>query len=231
MKRMKRFLYLCLFMIVLFALVACGKKSDITGEMTEQLKKQGEVLLNQLYQMNDAQLAQVINDTEKGNQNQHAFLEGLKSFQSSRKTVGKLQGIDKTDVKLSDGNYVVKIKYTGDKRKSEMTLGFDIKTNNVTVFSITPKYSVAENMEKAALNTVLGMGTVFIILVFISFLISLFKYINIFENKLKTKAKEEPVIAVADDLELAAVITAAVAEFSGNDASNLIVRSIKRVKR
>jgi len=32
-------------------------------------------------------------------------------------------------------------------------------------------------------------------------------------------------------LELAAVITAAVAEFSGNDASNLIVRSIKRVKR
>ena len=237
MKRMKRFLYLCLFMIVLFALGACGKKSDITGEMTEQLKKQGEALLNQLYQMNDAQLAQVINDTEKGNQNQQAFLEGLKSFQSSKKTVGKLQGIDKTDVKLSDGNYVVKIKYTGDKRKSEMTLGFDIKTNNVTVFSITPKYSVAENMEKAALNTVLGMGTVFIILIFISFLISLFKYINIFENKLKTKAKEKPVIAVADsenlcdDLELAAVITAAIAEFSGNDASNLIVRSIKRVKR
>ena len=65
MKRMKRFLYLCLFMIVLFALGACGKKSDITGEMTEQLKKQGEALLNQLYQMNDAQLAQVINDTEK----------------------------------------------------------------------------------------------------------------------------------------------------------------------
>ena len=241
MKRMKRFLYLCLFMIVLFALGACGKKSDITGEMTEQLKKQGEVLLNQLYQMNDAQLTQVINDTEKGNQNQHAFLEGLKSFQSSKKTVGSLQGIDKIDVKLSDGHYVVKIKYTGDKRKSEMTLGFDIKTNNVTVFSITPKYSVAENMEKAALNTVLGMGTVFIILIFISFLISLFKYINIFENKLKTKAKEKPVIAVADsknsgenlcdDLELAAVITAAIAEFSGNDVSNLIVRSIKRVKR
>ena len=69
----------------------------------------------------------------------------------------------------------------------------------------------------------------------------MFKYINIFENKLKTKAKEKPVIAVADsekssenlcdDLELAAVIMAAVAEFSGNDVSNLIVRSIKRVKR
>ena len=122
-----------------------------------------------------------------------------------------------------------------------MTLGFDSKTNNVSVFSITPKYSVAENMEKAALNTVLGMGTVFVILIFISFLISLFKHINTFENKLKSKAIKEPVKEVVDvktegenlcdDLELVAVITAAIAEFSGNDASSLIVRSIKRVKR
>lgn len=36
---------------------------------------------------------------------------------------------------------------------------------------------------------------------------------------------------LCDDLELVAVITAAIAEFSGNDASSLIVRSIKRVKR
>jgi len=93
MKRMKRFLYLCLFMIVLFALGACGKKSDITGEMTEQLKKQGEALLNQLYQMNDAQLAQVINDTEKGNQNQQAFLEGLKSFQKGNQIMFDLKDV------------------------------------------------------------------------------------------------------------------------------------------
>ena len=141
---------------------------------------------------------------------------------------------------VSEGNYVVKVNYSGENRKSEMTLGFDSKTNQVAVFSITPKYSVIENMEKAALNTVLGMGTVFIILIFISFLISLFKYINVFENKLKAKTKEEPVIEAVkvnepenleDDLELVAVITAAIAEFSNTDASNLIVRSIKRVKR
>ena len=92
-------------------------------------------------------------------------------------------------------------------------------------------------MEKAALNTVLGMGTVFVILIFISFLISLFKHINTFENKLKSKAVKEVVDVktegenLCDDLELVAVITAAIAEFSGNDASSLIVRSIKRVKR
>ena len=37
--------------------------------------------------------------------------------------------------------------------------------------------------------------------------------------------------SLVDDLELIAVITAAIAEFSNTDASNLIVRSIKRVKR
>ena len=69
----------------------------------------------------------------------------------------------------------------------------------------------------------------------------MFKHINTFENKLKSKAVKEPVKEVVDvktegenlcdDLELVAVITAAIAEFSGNDASSLIVRSIKRVKR
>ena len=65
--------------------------------------------------------------------------------------------------------------------------------------------------------------------------------ISIFENKIK--AKQTPVIEtkenntvsepenLEDDLELVAVITAAIAEFSNTDASNLIVRSIKRVKR
>lgn len=243
MKRMKRFLYLCLFVIAMLTLGACGKKSDsdtqIPDQLNEQLKQQGEGLLTQLYQMDEKQLAQVIDSAQKSDQS--AFIEGLKSFEASKETVGALKEIDDTKVTLSDGNYVVKIKYTGDKRKSEMTLGFDSKTNNVSVFSITPKYSVVENMEKAALNTVLGMGTVFVILIFISFLISLFKHINTFENKLKSKAIKEPVKEVVDvktesenlcdDLELVAVITAAIAEFSGNDASSLIVRSIKRVKR
>lgn len=243
MKRVKRFLYLCLFVIAMLTLGACGKKSNsdtqIPDQLNEQLKQQGEGLLTQLYQMDEKQLAQVIDSAQKSDQ--AAFIEGLKSFEASKETVGALKEIDDTKVTLSDGNYVVKIKYTGDKRKSEMTLGFDSKTNNVSVFSITPKYSVVENMEKAALNTVLGMGTVFVILIFISFLISLFKHINTFENKLKSKATKEPVKEVVDvktesdnlcdDLELAAVITAAIAEFSGNDASSLIVRSIKRVKR
>lgn len=93
---------------------------------------------------------------------------------------------------------------------------------------------------KALLNTVMGMGTVFVVLVFISFVISLFKYIN--RPAKKEETQETPVIdnaaaqmeeaeELSDDSELVAVITAAIAAYEGTaGASNsgFRVRSIKR---
>ena len=59
--------------------------------------------------------------------------------------------------------------------------------------------------------------------------------INVYRNGELIETKENNTVSepenLEDDLELVAVITAAIAEFSNTDASNLIVRSIKRVKR
>ena len=100
MKRMKRFLYLCLFVIAMLTLGACGKKSNsdtqIPDQLNEQLKQQGEGLLTQLYQMDEKQLAQVIDSAQKSDQ--AAFIEGLKSFEASKETVGALKEIDDTKV-------------------------------------------------------------------------------------------------------------------------------------
>mgnify|MGYP002625599610 FL=1 len=110
--------------------------------------------------------------------------------------------------------------------------------------------------EQALLNTLMGMGTVFAVLIFISLLISLFVYIPSIERALKNRssrkekraAQEErpapkrPIIEEAaeeeeelvDDGELVAVITAAIMAASSGTAvsvDKLVVRSIKRVKR
>ena len=109
--------------------------------------------------------------------------------------------------------------------------------------------------EQALLNTLMGMGTVFAVLIFISFLISLFKYIPSIERALKNRsskkekkaAQEErpapkrPILEevveeeeLVDDGELVAVITAAIMAANGGaavSADKLVVRSIKRVKR
>ena len=106
--------------------------------------------------------------------------------------------------------------------------------------------SIEDAMAEAAVNTVIGISVVFLALLFISFVISLFKYINKFEQMLADKKsgkvsapKTEPIQAAPvtatpemDDLELIAVITAAIhayEEAQGNTASgDLVVRSIKK---
>ena len=108
--------------------------------------------------------------------------------------------------------------------------------------------SIEDAMAEATVNTIIGITVVFLALLFISFVISLFKYINKFEQKLAEKKagkapapKAEPAPAPApvteaapemDDLELIAVITAAIhayEEAQGNVVEgDLVVRSIKK---
>lgn len=112
--------------------------------------------------------------------------------------------------------------------------------------------TLGERMATAGLNTIMGIIIVFLVLYLISAIISLFKYINKFETNAK-KNKEEAVTSLptvnasngsvdtvegelTDDLELVAVITAAIQayeEAQGNPvpANGLYVRSIRKVNR
>ena len=95
-------------------------------------------------------------------------------------------------------------------------------------------------MEKAALNTLMGMGTVFAVLILISIIIYCFRFIGDIQNIGKKKkaeasapqspqapqvAKEAP---LTDDLELIAVISAAIAASEGTSTDSFVVRSIHR---
>lgn len=107
--------------------------------------------------------------------------------------------------------------------------------------------TITEILAKAGMNTLLGMGTVFVMLVLISCIISLFKFIP--QPGVSKKQKEEtakttaasssaPAVQDNDDGVLIAVITAAIAaakagENGGTSFENeangaYIVRSIKR---
>lgn len=103
----------------------------------------------------------------------------------------------------------------------------------------------------AVFNTLMGMGTVFVVLIFISLIISLFIYIPAAQEKLQSvfgRSKKEIVVEeetvpeeileteeenLIDDGELVAVLMAAIAASSEGavSADKLIVRSVRRVKR
>ncbi|MBE5948139.1 MAG: hypothetical protein E7261_03815 [Lachnospiraceae bacterium] len=100
----------------------------------------------------------------------------------------------------------------------------------------------------AFLNVAIGMITVFVVLILISFIISLFKYISVIQNKLADRKANKDLVAsstdtvlsqieekeevesveLTDDLELVAVITAAIAASMGTSTDGFVVRSIRR---
>lgn len=172
------------------------------------------------------------------------------SWNSTKDELGNLEeavDVNNIDVKVSDETSelcTISVKLKFEKR--ECTFEFVINTDyTLESGAINPSYTTGEKMGKAGMNTLIGMGTVFVVLIFISFIISLFKYISVFENR--NKAKKEaaatpaastqeavaPVVAeeedLADDLELVAVITAAIAASEGTSTDGLVVRSIRKV--
>lgn len=101
--------------------------------------------------------------------------------------------------------------------------------------------TLGEKLISAGIHTGIGMGTVFIVLIFISFIISMFVYIpkltEMFEkkksNKESVKVEEQPVSTPAvetteNDTELVAVIAAAIAASEQVSTDSFVVRSIRR---
>lgn len=90
-------------------------------------------------------------------------------------------------------------------------------------------------LANALQNTVLGMGTVFVMLIAIALIIYCFKIIPVIQKKFVQKAeapKTAPVVAApvqeTDDLELVAVIAAAIAASENVPVDSFRVRTIKR---
>jgi sodium pump decarboxylase gamma subunit len=148
--------------------------------------------------------------------------------------------------KTEDGGYTSTMRAQFENRPVEVKIFYEIQNNVLTPVSVSiaPEYTTGENMARAAMNTLMGMGTVFLVLIFISLIINCFKYINAFEQKMKAApraaapapapaavvapAASQPQEELVDDLELVAVITAAIAAATGSSADGLVVRSIRR---
>ena len=129
-----------------------------------------------------------------------------------------------------------------EKAKADVVLMLDLGQQMYTSMTYSVQYSLAANMQRAGMNTLMGIGIVFLMLVFLSFVIGLFKYIEKFQNVGKKKAAEEapkaeeapaPASAqseaadedFADDLEL---VAAAIAAYENTSGDSFVVRSIKK---
>ena len=156
-----------------------------------------------------------------------------------KKKYGKQGTKVDTDFTISsDSATVVETYTTSSGKKLIFSVTYDEK-GQTSSWKVEEYKSLGDKMAKAGLNTVLSMAIVFAVLIFIAIIIAQFKHIGKFQNGAKKEeVKAEPVVEAApvveeenlvDDLELVAVITAAIAAASETEsADGLVIRSIIR---
>lgn len=252
-QNIKRVLLLLCMITCFFALSACGKKEEVKAidpQIEATLSGSATSLLTQLSQMTTADLEENLAYFEENidyleeseAEAAGVIADGIKGMLAIKGELGEFGEVISSTVVVEEKGYscTVQARYANRNLEYKMFFG---KNRQPTSMSFNPEYTVGEKMVKAGMNTLMGMGTVFAVLIFISILIGGFKYISVYENRMKEKSAPaasepvappaavvaaEPEVDLVDDLELVAVITAAIAASQGTSADGLVVRSIRR---
>ncbi len=242
---MKKRLLVLGIIACLFGLTACG--SENTEVMTDEQKAAVEVADAYISQVNevvaqgaaeqyiayDESLASVFTSWESGMEELGSYVE----------TIGHKVKIDGDEVIVNTAIKGSALDPKGEPRTADVELIYNSKDFVIISMVVNVNYTMGEKMTNAALNTHLGMGTVFAVLLLISFIISSFTLISKFEKKEKKSETEKSVdntiaqiieAEEADDTELIAVISAAIAAYeaaNGGSSDGVVIRSVRKVNR
>ena len=235
---MKKFLIVLGMLTCLFGLTACGSSEEAATDvaiplMTEaEATQTAEQLIQQIDQIVDSGMA----DYYAGDEVASA---AIASWQAALEEMGEFQEILEYDTTITEEQATIVVRVQGAEKTATVTMMAD-GVEGLTSFTATVDQTMAELMKGAALNTLIGMGTVFAVLVLIMWIISLFGIIYKLQNKPKKEAVTSSAVdstiaqiieneELADDLELVAVIAAAIAAYEGAASTDgFVVRSIKR---
>lgn len=247
----KKIAGLMLVVICAFAFSACGKEEEdgfqrITAEMAENCEAVSQSAVESLASFDEATL-----EAYKENRDDFTRL-AVEEWAEQTATLGayKEMGEPESEVNHDEGQVTVKIPATFENNAGEITVVFNYNKDYDQMvpayMTISEEETFAGNMAGAGINTVMGVGTVFLVLIFLIVVISLFKYVNLIgakkdEKPVQTAPKAVPAPAPApapkaeenlvDDLELVAVISAAIAASENTSTDSFVVRSIKKVNR
>lgn len=248
---MKKLLLVLCMITCLFSFAGCSSDSDSSeklapSDVSELLQGETPNMVTSLTGMSDADLDNMLatygEDGESPNTGMVVFIE---AWTANKDDLGALISIDSAQTVVMENDiYEVQMDATFELRKAEVAIDFKKDSSQYTISGgkFDPIFTMGEKLEQAALNTVMGMGTVFVILILISLIISCFKFINKWEESRKKAAQPAlapapeavPVVEeeedLSDDMELVAVITAAIAASENTSTDGLVVRSIRRAK-
>ena len=233
-------LLLCLIFTVL-TMAACGgdpTTEDYYGTTYSDLENLAVTNVEQLSAYSTEELAMVLSSVTD-----ELTAKLVEGWMVTTAELGQYQGLDELVVAKANKTVTVDqyVNYPGRQVVVSFVLNYDYELEQliITDVGVDLVYTLGEKMEKAALNTLMGMGTIFGVLILISLVIYCFRFIGDLQNIGKKKQTAEAVATnnvpevaevtpLTDDLELVAVITAAIAASEGTSTDSFVVRSIHR---
>ena len=258
---MKKFLTLVCMIACIFGLTACGEEESLSAYEQDKLTYAQQVATVRVVPffaayMDDEmassldiytldEITYIMGSEEQMNITGYVVKNAVESFHSAKESMGDITEYGEPTAEIKDDTIVVEVPVKGEKKDAvvEVILSNDMFMDIESV-SLNPVSTMGDLITKAALNTLIGMGTVFCVLILISLIISCFGFIPRIQAKLakqkpaeaavettKSASREpvEEVVDETDDLELVAVIAAAVAACQGAASTDgFVVRSIRR---
>lgn len=265
---MKKIVRTLLMLTCVFSLTACGSEetiSEIQQSKIDAAKQKTQMIIDMtstivesgsadqiLSSYNNVELGDVFASTFASYTGDSAFQcdgkgvrSAITSFDTGLETLGTIAEIGEATSTVDGETIIINVPVTGENADASVEIIF---TNDIylkmTSCTLNLNESMSELMARAGLNTLIGMGTVFVVLILISFIIAGFGLIPklqaAFAKKEEVKEVQMNVPApvevveeaeeLADDMELVAVIAAAIAAYEGTSVEGFRVRSIKRAK-
>ena len=252
---MKKFLLTLALTACVLGMTACGnKEAENPVAITQQ--EAVEIADNVSLGLNEGVLAGDVSQAVKELNAEvdgagDVFEDSINMWAGALEEIGTYEGIVAESVVIEGtaDEFTISYEVIGSIRNADVELYYTDEYLDIMILPgtmmISPQYTLGEKMTKAALNTLLGMGTVFIVLILIMAIIYAFGLIPKIEKALadkKAKKQSKTEVAVdntiaqiiekeelSDDTELVAVIAAAIAAYEGAASTDgFVVRSIKR---
>lgn len=261
---MKKIIALLCTITCIFGLTACGSEVTYTDYEKEKMAYaetlatenvipffqnfMDEAYVDYFDESTAEEIEYIVGNQFSLNVDGYAVKTGITSFYSAYETIGNIVSLGETTATIDDKTIIVNVPVVGEKKNANAELIF---SNDMFMVlesaALNEESTMGDLMARAGLNTLIGMGTVFVVLILISLIISLFGLIPKIQAKFakKEETKEdnagsidntiaqivtkEESVDVSDDLELVAVIAAAIAASQGATSTDgFVVRSIRK---
>ena len=191
-QKMKKFL-LSVLLCVTFGLIIplTALAADVSNpEEADFVLKMSREVMQEVTATDSAMLDMYIAEFE--NQKQTALANGLKALKELTADIGPVVSVSEGEIRETDDGYISSFEVTCESgRTARATLGVNPADGSYTQLTFDKNQTIGEKMQAGAFNLVVGMGTVFIILIFISFIISQFKHVNAWSVAQEKVKKEE----------------------------------------